>query len=141
MFSSTLYSLLPRSRAPTTLLRQPSTLPVIPPLAAIPARTFASTTPATRSSSAFASTSLGRPLTPIRRGLEDFFEKEGAWVWDSKAIPTGRHWNAAELRNKSFDELHKLWWVCIKEQNKLYSQKEEARRLVANFPHRDRLGE
>ncbi|KAG0053330.1 54S ribosomal protein L4 mitochondrial [Gryganskiella cystojenkinii] len=61
------------------------------------------------------------------RGVEEFFE-------NGKSIPTekswtGRAWRASELRVKSFDDLHKLWYVLLKERNMLASQKEEARRF------------
>ncbi|KAF9967191.1 54S ribosomal protein L4 mitochondrial [Mortierella alpina] len=61
------------------------------------------------------------------RGVEEFFE-------NGKSIPTekswtGRAWRASELRIKSFDDLHKLWYVLLKERNVLAAQKEEARRF------------
>ncbi|KAF9904845.1 54S ribosomal protein L4 mitochondrial [Linnemannia zychae] len=61
------------------------------------------------------------------RGVEEFFE-------NGKSIPTekswtGRAWRASELRVKSFDDLHKLWYVLLKERNVLAAQKEEARRF------------
>lgn len=42
----------------------------------------------------------------------------------------GRAWTLAELRNKDWDDLHRLYWVCIKEANRLDTQKIELQRLV-----------
>ncbi|KAI8074788.1 mitochondrial 39-S ribosomal protein L47 (MRP-L47)-domain-containing protein [Gongronella butleri] len=59
-------------------------------------------------------------------GLYQFFE-------NGEALPqqkwTGRAWKADELRQKSFEDLHKLWYVLLKERNLLATQREEARRL------------
>ncbi|CEP12998.1 hypothetical protein [Parasitella parasitica] len=59
-------------------------------------------------------------------GLYQFFE-------NNEALPkqnwTGRAWKAQELRQKSFEDLHKLWYVLLKERNVLATQREEAARL------------
>ncbi len=71
--------------------------------------------------------SCTRPLM----GLEDFFEKgQSLPVCEPDKAPVyGRAWKPDELRLKSFDDLHKLWFVLIKERNLLATQKAEAQRL------------
>lgn len=44
----------------------------------------------------------------------------------------GRAWKVDELRNKSFTDLHTLWYVLLKEKNVLATQEAERRRL--NIP-------
>ncbi|OIW32153.1 MRP-L47-domain-containing protein [Coniochaeta ligniaria NRRL 30616] len=53
-------------------------------------------------------------------GLWDFFYDREMVV--RTAAETGQHgraWTAEELRAKSWDDLHSLWWVCCKERNRL----------------------
>ncbi len=68
-----------------------------------------------------------RPLC----GLEEFFENGEALPIPSLASPTvfGRAWSCNELRLKGFEDLHKLWFVLLKETNLLATQKSEAARL------------
>ncbi|CDH50431.1 predicted protein [Lichtheimia corymbifera JMRC:FSU:9682] len=64
--------------------------------------------------------------TSSAKGLAQFFENGEALP---KQIWTGRAWKASELRLKSFEDLHKLWYVLLKERNVLATQREEAKRL------------
>lgn len=46
---------------------------------------------------------------------------------------TGRAWTIQELRQKSWDELHSLWWVCVRERNRLATSNYERNRLKAGY--------
>lgn len=45
----------------------------------------------------------------------------------------GRAWSIQELRQKSWDDLHRLWWVCAKERNRIATAKNERERLKAGY--------
>ncbi|KAG0165527.1 54S ribosomal protein L4 mitochondrial [Apophysomyces sp. BC1034] len=81
------------------------------------ARSFSTT------SAAFTESAASKTQTT---GLYQFFEH-------GEALPqrcwTGRSWRASELRQKSFEDLHKLWYVLLKERNVLVTQRGEAARL------------
>jgi large subunit ribosomal protein L47 len=55
------------------------------------------------------------------------------YLTSSLTVIIGRSWFASELRQKSFKDLHTLWYICLREKNLLATQKEEVRRMgVAN---------
>ncbi|EFA79161.1 hypothetical protein PPL_07986 [Heterostelium album PN500] len=57
-------------------------------------------------------------------GLKDFFEH----VYTKGTYPvSGKSWEARDLRGKSFEDLHKLWFVLLKERNKVMTEQELAK--------------
>ena len=48
-------------------------------------------------------------------------------------VTLGRPWAIQELREKSWEDLHKLWWVCVKERNRIATTNLERERLKAGF--------
>eukprot|EP01117_Protostelium_nocturnum_P002480 TRINITY_DN1317_c0_g1_i1.p1 TRINITY_DN1317_c0_g1~~TRINITY_DN1317_c0_g1_i1.p1 ORF type:complete len:138 (+),score=43.71 TRINITY_DN1317_c0_g1_i1:117-530(+) len=60
------------------------------------------------------------------RSFNEFFEQ----IPKQGSIPkAGRAWTAPELRLKSFEDLHKLWYVLLKERNVLFTQKETIKEM------------
>ncbi|PIA92510.1 54S ribosomal protein L4, mitochondrial [Cercospora beticola] len=82
-------------------------------------------------------------LDPSRRSQVEVDEDHGLWEFfpsDRKSMATpeelvqhGRSWDMRELRHKDWDDLHRLWWVCIKEKNRLLTYKLERERVKNLF--------
>lgn len=73
---------------------------------------------------------LGDIKTDPNHGLWDFF------LVKDKAVPLpeemgehGRSWTVEECRHKSWEDLHKLWWICVKERNMISTANRERKRL------------
>ena len=93
-------------------------------------RHFRSCVPNDRSNiSAHVLSERGLHFSAINNGLDEFFqkgedlieeaEKTGWYKWillhDHGCVLLGRAWQARELRNKSSEDLHKLWYVKLLE--------------------------
>ncbi|CZT19491.1 related to 54S ribosomal protein L4, mitochondrial [Ramularia collo-cygni] len=78
-------------------------------------------------------------LDPARRTQIETDPDHGLWEFfpankTLMATPAemhahGRAWTVQELRAKDWDDLHRLWWVCIKERNRLFTYEVERKRL------------
>ncbi|CAG8435053.1 2920_t:CDS:2 [Ambispora gerdemannii] len=63
------------------------------------------------------------------KGLYEFFLDGKKALASIDELQVGRSWRAAELRKKKFDDLHKLWYISLKERNMLATMKQEAKRF------------
>ncbi|KAK8931969.1 hypothetical protein H634G_04470 [Metarhizium anisopliae BRIP 53293] len=71
-------------------------------------------------------------------GLWGFFPESGKALWSPKETEEhGRAWTVEELRKKSWEDLHSLWWVCCKERNMLATSKAELARGKFGFGDRE----
>ncbi|KAL9109840.1 MAG: hypothetical protein Q9227_005543 [Pyrenula ochraceoflavens] len=67
-------------------------------------------------------------------GLMSFFPDDGkAMATPESEGAFGRSWTYLELVNKSWEDLHRLWWVCAKEKNRISTGNWERRRIKAGF--------
>lgn len=54
-------------------------------------------------------------------------------------VLAGRSWSAEDLRRKSWDDLHKLWYVLLKERNLLLSERDRYKAVGQIMPNGRRM--
>ncbi|XP_072474515.1 large ribosomal subunit protein uL29m isoform X1 [Notamacropus eugenii] len=75
--------------------------------------------------------------TLSRKGLEEFFDDPKNW--GEETVKSGAAWTCEQLRYKSNEDLHKLWYVLLKERNMLLTLEQEAKRQRLPMPSPERL--
>lgn len=67
-------------------------------------------------------------------GLWGFFTKDKEVLEPPTTIVAhGRAWTVPELRMRDWDDLHRLWWVCVKEVNRINTMEAERVRVKAGY--------
>eukprot|EP00397_Hematodinium_sp_SG-2012_P064682 GEMP01091966.1.p1 GENE.GEMP01091966.1~~GEMP01091966.1.p1 ORF type:complete len:295 (-),score=45.41 GEMP01091966.1:25-885(-) len=94
-----------------------------------------------RSSSSSARVAVPRQTTG---GLEQFWkggviDPDATALDKSNSVHTGDPWPACLLRLKSFEDLHKLWYVCLKEKNFLLTERHACRQAAVRWKHVTRM--
>ncbi|XP_012221661.1 large ribosomal subunit protein uL29m [Linepithema humile] len=76
-------------------------------------------------------------ITLKRHDLMEFFDDPKHWA--KNEVKVGRSWRKDELRLKSNSDLHKLWFVLLKERNMLMTMEEASKEANEVFPNPERL--
>lgn len=72
-----------------------------------------------------------------RYDLMEFFDDKK--YWGQSEVRCGRSWRLDELRIKSNSDLHKLWYVLLKEKNMLLTMEHECDEKYELFPNPERI--
>ncbi|XP_056132404.1 39S ribosomal protein L47, mitochondrial [Lampris incognitus] len=75
--------------------------------------------------------------TVSRPGLDEFFDLPENW--GESTVKSGAPWTATKLRAKSNEDLHKLWYVLLKEKNMLLTIEQESKRQRLQMPSPERV--
>lgn len=71
-----------------------------------------------------------RVATDPEHGLWGFFyAKKERLISPDEVSAHGRAWTVEELRHKSWEDLHRLWWTCAKERNRIGTMQTEYKAL------------
>jgi large subunit ribosomal protein L47 len=73
------------------------------------------------------------PVVDANHGLWEFFYDKKMTATPEEFTAFGRAWTVEELRHKSWDDLHTLWYVCIKERNRILTSMKAIERHNLGF--------
>ena len=88
-------------------------------------------------STTYQSVSQYHSSSKLGAGFADFFDPPDTSGKPGAVIFTGRGWTVPDLRRKSFDDLHKLWYVLYKERNVLLTSRLTAKRFSRPISSKD----
>nr|XP_043607952.1 39S ribosomal protein L47, mitochondrial-like [Erigeron canadensis] len=91
-----------------------------------------------RSEASDAGAAAASTFGTARNPFEEFFETDRN-PEEEKPVVNGRSWKASELHLKSWDDLHKLWYVLLKEKNMLMTQRQMLHAQNLRFPNPEGL--